>query len=346
MTKKFLTSVADVYMYDDANGTLLAVGKTNSNTSIETKLANTDVRGGRGAPLQYVFFHSPDLTLTIEDVQFNLDYLANTVGSTVGTGANVFQEETITLVAKAGTVTGTPIVLPGGTLLYGWVTHLDGTVEKVTFSTKTFTCSLGGNTDTVCVRYYALNSAASTVTINSNILPKIVHLVLETQLNSSDSSTANKIGVTQIDIPKATLSGNFTIAMKADGVASTPITARALASPDLTTAACSSVPVLGTIKEILDSVNWYDNVIGLSIEGGDFAMTHPSTKTLVVYAVPTSGYAFRPPVADLGFTSGTTGKATINAAGLVTTVATGTSLLSVTITSKNTIDASVTLTVS
>ena len=55
--KKFLTSVANAYGYDDATGALLFEGKTLLDSSVETTLANTDVRGGRGNQLQYVFYH-------------------------------------------------------------------------------------------------------------------------------------------------------------------------------------------------------------------------------------------------------------------------------------------------
>lgn len=344
MTKKFLTSVADAYGYDDSTGALLFVGKTLLDSSIETSLGNTDVRGGRGNQLQYVYYHTAEMNITISDAQWNLEFLAVGVGADVVTGNNIFTEETRTLVANSATVVGTPLAVTGA-LIYGWVTHLDGHVEKVTFAGQTFTCADGGATDTVCVRYYANDAASRSVTISSNIIPSTVHLVLEAQLCSSDD-VANKIGVVQIDVPKATLTGAFSISLTADGVSSTPLSARALSSPDLATAACTNVPVLAKITEILDSANWYDNVIALAIQGGDFSLTHPTTSTLSVWAVPSSGASFKPPVADLDFTSGTTAKATIGLhTGLVTTVSTGTTLLSVTISSKTSIEVKALLTV-
>jgi len=345
MTKKFLTSVADAYGYNDDTGALLFVGKTLLDTSIETSLGNTDVRGGRGNQLQYVYYHTAEMNITISDAQWNLDFLAVGVGASVVTGNNVYTEETITLVAKAGSVAGTPLAVSGSTL-YGWVTHLDGTVEVVTFTGQAFTCTYAdaGNTDTICIRYYALDSASRSVTISANIIPNQVRLVLEAQLNSSDD-VANKIGVVQIIVPKATLTGAFSVSMTPDGVSSTPLSARALASQDLTTAACTNVPVLAKIVEILDSANWYDNVVSLAIEGGDFGLTHPDSRTLSVWAIPSTGAAFKPPVADLTFASSSVGAATF-VAGLVTTVAAGTTTLKASITAKATVDANVVCTVS
>lgn len=346
--KKFLTSVADVYAYDDDDN-LLFMSKTLLDTSFDVKTGSTEVRGGRGNQLLYVYFHSNGATLTLNDTQFNLAMLAKSSGASVDTGANVWTEETVTLGASgAGTVTGTPLALPNSGSLYGWVTLPGGDVERVTFSSKNFTASGGSDGDVVCVRYLALDAAAREMVIPANMLPSVVHLVVEAQLNSGDEAGSNRIGSVQMDVPKAQLSGAFTISMKSDGVSQTPLTAMCLASEDLTSAACANVPVYATIKEVIDSANWYDNVIALAIEGGDFGLEHPDTSTLVVYAIKSNGDApFPAPVADLTFTSGTPATATIGAnTGLVTTVATGTTLLKAVITAKNTIEASCTLTVS
>ena len=332
MTKKFMVSVADARLYDVTNGNLLGIGKTLLDSNVDMKLGSTDIKGGRGSQLQAVYYHTADLHIKITDTQWNLDFLSMAVGSDIVTGANVFTEETVTLgTSGAGTVVGTPIVVDG-TTIYGWVTLPSGIVEKVIFTGSNFTSSLGTIGQVVCVRYYHTNSASRQLTISSNVLPKIVRVELEALLVSS-ASTTNRIGVVQINVPTATLTGAFSLAMKADGVSTTPLELRALSSNDLTSAACSNVPVLAKIVETLDSANWYDNLLGLSIQGGDFGLVHPSTKTILVYAVPTSGAAFLAPVGDLTFTSGTVGTATIGAhTGVVTTVATGTTTLRVVIT--------------
>ena len=113
------------------------------------------------------------------------------------------------------------------------------------------------------------------------------------------------------------------------------------------TSACTSEPVFATVYEILDNANWYDGVIALAIEGGNFALTHPASRTLVVYAIRSGDDPFIAPNADLDFTSGTTGTATIGLhTGAVSTVAAGSTLLTAAITAVPTIEASCTLTVS
>lgn len=345
--KKFLTSVADCYFYDESDN-LLATGKTLLDSTLDVKLASTEVRGGRGNALQYVYYHTGAMSVQLNDTQWNLGFLSASVNSSITTGNNVYTEESITLGASGGgTVSGTPLALQDGTTLYGWVTQLDGTIERVTFTGSTFASSTGSENDVVCVRYYAADAASRSITIPANAIPKVGKLVMEAQLNSSDQST-NKIGVVQVVINKCQLSGSFTLNLKADGVSQTPLSGMALAYTDTESAACTSEPVYAKIIEILDSTNWYDDVVGLSIEGGDFALVHPDTKTIVVYAIKSNGDApFIPPVADLTFSSGTVGTATIGLhTGLVTTVASGTTLLGVYITDKTAVEASATLTVS
>lgn len=216
--KTFLTSVADAFFYD-TNDVLLFTSKTLLNSDLEVVLGSSEVRGGRGNQLLYTYFHTGGLNVTLNDTQFNLGMLGTTVGADIVTGNDIYVEETITLGASGGgTIVGTPLAIQGSTL-YGWVTQLDGTIERVTFTVKTFASSTGTSGDIVCVRYYAANAASKSITVPANALPKVGRLVLEAQLNSSDD-TANKIGVVQIHVPKFSLSGAFTLTMASDKIMS------------------------------------------------------------------------------------------------------------------------------
>jgi hypothetical protein len=182
---------------------------------MEVTLGSSEVRGGRGAQLLYTYYHTGAMSITLEETQFNLGFLAATVGKDIVTSNNVYTEETITLGASGGgTVTGTPLAIQG-TALYGWVTQLDGSIERVTFTGSSFASSNGSEGDVVCTRYYALDAASRSVTIPANAIPKIVRLVMSAQLNSSDVAT-NKIGELQIIVPKFSLSGAFTLSLASD----------------------------------------------------------------------------------------------------------------------------------
>jgi hypothetical protein len=344
--RKFLTSVADVFGYDQDDN-LVFTSKTLIDSSLEVTLGSSEVRGGRGNQLLYMYYHTGAMNISLNDTQWNLAFLGQTVGSEVATGNDIYTEETITLTGGgAGTVTGTPIALPNSGVIYGWVSLPDGSTERITFSGQGFTAAGGVSGDEVCVRYYATNSASRSITIPANVLPKVVRLVMEAQLNSGDQAS-NRIGMVQIVVPRATLSGAFSLSMTSDGVSQTPLSAMALADSDLTSAACSNDPVYAKITEVLDNANWYDGVTALAIAGGDFALSVAnSPKTLVVYAIRPGDAPFVVSNASLTFTSSDASKATAGTnTGVITRVAAGSTTIKAVITSNTSIEANAEATV-
>ena len=274
--KKFLVSTANVYGYD-SDDNLLFVGTTLMDSSIETTLSNTDVRAGQGNQLQYIYYHTAEMNITINEAQFSLPYLALSVGSAITTGAEIWTTETVTVTNGAGTVSGTPLPVSNATL-YGWVNDKNDNVERVTFSGSSFTMSDSTYNGDVCIRYYTTDAAARKVTLYADMLPSTIRLVMEAQLCSSDSTT-NRIGTLQVEVPKASMTGAFTLSMTPDSVAQTPLSVRALSYTPKSNGGCTANrPVYAEIREILFDRNWYDNVTALAIEGGDFSLTKGATK--------------------------------------------------------------------
>lgn len=341
--KKFLVSTADVYGYD-SNDNLLFVGKTLLDSSIETTLSNTDVRAGKGNQLQYIYYHTAEMNITINDAQFSLEFLALNTGSSITTGANVWTEETVQVTNGSGTVTkGTPLTVQTQTV-YGWVTKEDGTVERVTFSGSGFTLTDGQYNGSVCVRYYTNDTSARQITIYADMLPSVIRLVMDATLASSDSTT-NKIGTVQIEVPRASMTGAFTLSMTPDSVSQTPLSVRALATNETAGGCDGNRPIYATITEKIDGTNWYDNVIALAIKGGDFNLRTDESVALQVYAIKNDGSAaFLAPISDITFASSETGHATVEG-NIVAGVAAGSSTIKATITEVPEIDANVIVTV-
>lgn len=341
--KKFLVSTADVYGYD-SNDNLLFVGKTLLDSSIETTLSNTDVRAGKGNQLQYIYYHTAEMNITINEAQFSLEFLALNTGSSIETGANIWTEESVTVSNGAGVVTkGTPLAIQTQTI-YGWVTKEDGTVERVAFTGANFTLADSSYNGTVCVRYYTNDAAARKVTVYADMLPSTIRLVMVGTLASSDSTT-NQIGTVQIEVPRASMTGAFTLSMTPDAVAQTPLSVRALASTETAGGCDGNRPIYATITEKINGAKWYDNVIALAIKGGDFDLQSGDSKTLQVYAIKNDGSAaFLAPVGGLTFASSETSKATVEG-GIVAGVAAGSSTIKATITEVPEIDANVVVTV-
>lgn len=340
--KKFLVSTADVYGYD-SNDNLLFVGKTLLDSSIETTLSNTDVRAGKGNQLQYIYYHTAEMNITINEAQFSLEFLALNTGSSITTGANVWTEESVVITNGAGSVSGSPLAI-SSQIIYGWVTKEDGTVERVAFTGAGFKLSDATYNGTVCVRYYTNDAAARQVTVYADMLPSVIRLVMVGTLASSDSTT-NQIGTVQIEVPRASMTGAFTLSMTPDAVAQTPLSVRALASTENAGGCDGNRPVYATITEKITGANWYDGVVALAIKGGDFTIAKDSSKELQVYAIKNDGSAaFLAPTSGLTFASDKAATATADG-GIVVGVATGTATIKATITEAPEIDANIVVTV-
>src|SRR5512139_908880 len=97
--KKFLTSVADVFGYDN-NDNLLFVAKTLLDSSIEVSLGSAPVRGGRGNQLQYIYYHTAEMKFTLTETQWNLEMLGATTGGQYDMG-NYYVQENVSVVASS-----------------------------------------------------------------------------------------------------------------------------------------------------------------------------------------------------------------------------------------------------
>ncbi len=338
--RKFLCGVANAFAYD-TNDNLIFSSKTMLTDSIDITTDKQEIRSGQGNQLQTIYYHTSGMNISLEEQQFNLSMIAKALGSSVVTGANIWKEETVTLTGSAGSVTGTPIATSSGTI-YGWAELSDGSTERFTFSTKSFTL-VGQSTGDVVVRYYEADADARQVKVNANIIPSVARIVLDAQLFSGESTTTSTlIGKVLVEIPKAQLDGGVALELSTTGVSKTPLKAVALSS------IISGSSAYATITEVVNSANWYDSVTMLAIQDDTIALTHPDTENLVVWAIPNNGDApFIAPVADLDFTSGTVGTCTVGLhTGLITTVAAGTSVITCVITSKNTVGTTANVTVS
>ena len=130
--KKFLAGVGKLYAYN-SNDDLLFSSKTQIDNSIDITTSNQEIRAGEGAPLVYNYVHSSGMTIKATESQFDLEMIASNIGADLVTGASVWTDETVTITANAGSVTGTPIATSSG-YIYGWASLSDGTTEKFTFS--------------------------------------------------------------------------------------------------------------------------------------------------------------------------------------------------------------------
>lgn len=346
--KKFLVSTANVYGYD-SNGNELFRGVSMLDTSIETSLSNTDVRGGQGNKLLYVYYHTAEMNITVNNAEFSLDFLALNVGSNITIGADMFIDETVEVTNGTASVSKTIPLAFDTTTAYGYVSlpNVDA-IQKVEFAGNAFTLTgdYANYTGDVCVRYYGNEITAREVTVYADMLPANIRLVMEAKLCSSDATT-NQIGTVQVIVPRASMTGAFTLSMTPDSVASTPLNVRALAyEKTQATGGCEgNKPIYAEIIERIDNQNWYDNVKALAIEGGDITMKVGNEENLKVYAMREDGTApFLAPVSGLTFSSEDADTVAVNGSA-ITAVKAGTTSIKATITEIPEVNATIFVTV-
>lgn len=346
--KKFLVSTANVYGYD-SKGTELFRGVSMLDTSIETSLSNTDVRGGQGNKLLYVYYHTAEMNITVNNAEFSLDFLALNVGSNIAIGANMFVDETVEVTNGTGSVDKTIPLAFNTTSAFGYVSlpNVD-TIQKVEFNGSSFTLTgdYANYTGDVCVRYYGNEITAREVTVSADMLPANINLVMEAKLCSSDATT-NQIGTVQVIVPRASMTGAFTLSMTPDSVASTPLNVRALAydKKQISGGCEGNQSIYAEIIEHIDNQHWYDNVTALAIEGGDITMKVGNEENLKVYAMREDGTApFLAPAGGLTFSSEDSETVSVNG-NAVTGVKAGTTSVKVTITEVPEVNATIFVTV-
>jgi len=216
MANNFLVSVADVILRDPNTLEVLAIGRANINSAFNITMQNTPVRGGIGNPLLYSLYHDRMVELSIESAIFTKSILALNAGATVINGAiSCVKQEDIVLVANSGTLSETPlanvsVVLP------------NGAIQTITPIGKNITVSSGGNQKVTVI--YTYTDTVDYVTGSTTEAPDIVDLILIADVKDN-TGLAERL---QIHVPRFQISGNYSLAMTANGVSTETLDGQAL----------------------------------------------------------------------------------------------------------------------
>ena len=216
---------------------------------------------------------------------FDLNYMALSLGVPVEQGGISVKEEELTVGADGSlTVSETPVAFDG--TMIGWYKKPTADEWTVgTFTGKKMSISGGTQNDVYCVKYFYLNENAKSITIKSQYVPSVLHVVVMTDLYSGKVGTqsdATRYGRLIVDIPQFQLEGNQNLALNATSAATISLTGMALAVLDGNT--CEDDPYYGTMTEEINGAKWQDDVKALAVVGDD-TMSNGEKQTLAVYAV-------------------------------------------------------------
>lgn len=352
---RFLAGVGRALLFDGNN--LIGVAKTLTESTFNFSISNEEIRGGQGNALFGKYFHDSNLGITLVDAMFKLEYLAANLGVDINMGGlSIYESPSAGEVVGAGgviTLTNTPTLMNGSLLAwYKKPADANWSIATITQSGSSYTVTIpnGATGDTYCIKYFYQNENARSIIINTQYVPKTLHLVIMNDLFSGDSAdigSATRYGRIITDIPSFQLDGNQDLNLTATSAATISLTGNALGvNSDIS---CEEAPYYGTMTEEIFGSSWVDNVIALAIENSDMDLSQGETETLLVRTVFGGSVASqRKDNSKFTFAVESGTSATVSEDGVVTasSSATGDTIISVTLTDKSSIVAYATVSVS
>lgn len=350
---QFLAGVGRALLFDGDN--LIGVAKTLTESTFNFSISNEEIRGGQGNALFGKYFHDSNLAITLVDAMFKLEYLAANLGVDISMGGlSVYESSAAGEVVGAGgtiALANTPTMINGSLLAwYKKPADANWNVATINVSGSDYTIAPAGAQagDTFCIKYFYQNENARSIIINTQYVPKTLHLVIMNDLFSGDSAdigSATRYGRIITDIPSFQLDGNQDLNLTATSAATISLTGNALGVDSDTS--CEESPYYGTMTEEIFGSSWVDNVVALAIENSDIELSASETESLIVRAVFGGSVASqRKDNSNFAFAVESGTSATVDQNGLVTASSSGDTVISVTLKEKPSIVAYATVSVS
>ena len=352
---QFLAGVGRALLFDGDN--LIGVAKTLTESTFNFSISNEEIRGGQGNALFGKYFHDSNLSVTLTDAMFKLEYLAANLGVDISMGGLSVYESTASgeVVRADGSIllTETPTLINGSLLAwYKKPADANWSVTTAVQSGSDYIIRPAGavENDSFCIKYFYQNENARSIIINTQYVPKTIHLVIMNDLfagDTADVGSATRYGRIITDIPSFQLDGSQDLNLTATSAATISLTGNALGvSSEIS---CEEATYYGTMTEEIFGTSWVDNVIALAIENSDMELTQGDTESIITRVVFGGSVASQRKDND-NFTfaveSGTS--ATVSDSGVVTasSTVTGDTIISVTLTEKPDVVAYMTVSVS
>lgn len=313
--REFLISTANVAFY--YNNVLAFTGKTSLNTSFTVSMQDKEITGGQLNKLLYKMKYGRKIACSIEMAEWQLSFIAANAGTKIATALkDVFSiAECVTLTSGVGTLAKTPVA---GTKVY--VEKSDGSIVEITPVGSTIT--VGTENGTVNATYQ-FNERVRRVTIDTDSVPFLGKLVMSAQRHNN---SIGKVGEVQIEVPSFQVSGNFDIALSADGNTTTKIDGDALS---VESDSCEDGDVYAYITEIDDTPSTV-SVSEIVATPANPSIAVAGTQTITVVGVKGGMYSnIALTNTECTFTSGTPATATVSTAGVITGVGAGTSVITI-----------------
>lgn len=352
---QFLAGVGRALLFDGDN--LIGVAKTLTESTFNFSISNEEIRGGQGNALFGKYFHDSNLSVTLTDAMFKLEYLAANLGVDISMGGlSVYESSASGETVRAdGSIllTETPTLINGSLLAwYKKPADANWSVTTATLSGSDYIIKPAGavENDSFCIKYFYQNENARSIIINTQYVPKTIHLVIMNDLfagDTADVGSATRYGRIITDIPSFQLDGSQDLNLTATSAATISLTGNALGvSSEIS---CEEATYYGTMTEEIFGSSWLDSVIALAIENSDMELTQSATESIICRVVFSGSVASqRKDNSNFTFAVESGTSATVDEEGVVTASSdtTGDTVISVTLTDKPDVVAYMTVSVS
>ena len=223
MAKYFLGSVGTVEAFEKVGDKYerAFISKTLTDSGINTSISQEDIRGGSGAPVQFSFYHDPNVEITLTDVVFKKEYLEGQLGTIFEkAGAHSYKNETVKC-STAGSISLSkqPLELDfgacGGNIKAAWATEEGKDEWQVyEFVGKVLTSENFKEGKKYCVRYCVADPNALIARVTTSILPKEYMLIITAPVFNGDACASNgkRAGTITYEIPRFRLNGGSEMA--------------------------------------------------------------------------------------------------------------------------------------
>ena len=273
MAKYFLGTVgkAEAFRRNDQGALELAfVSKTLTDSGINISTTKDDIRGGQGAPIQFSFYHDPNVEITLTDIQWKPEYLEAQLGARFGVGNEEYVTEELTFTDGAATpghaVHKAPLPCGHEYLVWGAKQGTDEW-ELLEYDAEQGKIKLPGThtgEEVYCVRYLGASTKAMIADINSMIIPEELFLIITAPIFAGDACAASRgkaAGHITFEVPRFLLNGAQEFQMNMSSNQTMSLAGIALASESADCAAEGGK--LLRVIEVLESRDWRAQVTEL-----------------------------------------------------------------------------------
>ena len=319
MAQEFILTVADVEIYNSSDD-LVITSETMIDNALVQSVNSQEIRGGEFSQLLLDYSFEKNLESTLNDAQFQSQFLAFNNGTNFANASyNAYEREIVTLSSDNGTLSNTPV----GSI---YVKRESGAIQTIVPSGSNFTVTGAGN-ESVDVRYRTARTI-DRLQVGADEFPATFRLVMRSKIFTAEAGQGSPIGYFIIEIPQWKVMGSHEINFATGSPVTSALTGKALAYTDTTNG--NRIYANYYIDKTISSTGVQLVSILATPDSATLDISDGDTLQIQVTGIRGNGLSNISNPAGTTFVSDTPANATVSNSGLVTPVAAGSAVITVT----------------